>query len=151
MKTLSVLCLLSCLWFAGCATTNSTNTDPAAVEAARIARMTTVAELAAFTGTSLRLQSHPQDRPLFEASLAALDVLVSDQNYDPAALQGALQKLPIKELQGEQGALILGAALILYDSYARDVVKLDRSIYVLPVINAVRSGISRGLRGYNGP
>lgn len=129
----------------GCATTNTTTVTPD--PAARIARMTTVAELAAFTGTSLRLQSHPQDRGIFESALAALDVLVADQNYDPTALQSALAKLPVKELQDGQGTLIVGSALILYDAYARDFVKLDRTTYLLPVINAVRSGMARGLRG----
>ncbi len=72
-------CLLSFTLLTGCASVVS---NPAA-DAQRIQRLSTVAELAAFTGTTYWLQSHPADRVYFAASLAALDSLLKDRNYDP--------------------------------------------------------------------
>ncbi len=134
-------CLLSLALLTGCASIGS---NPAA-DAQRIQRLSTVAELAAFTGTQYWLGGHPQDRPYFALSLAALDSLLKDRNYDPQALTAALSSLPVKQLQGDKGALIVSAATILYDGYASEVVNLDKAIYIAPVIAAIRNGLFRAL------
>ncbi len=135
------LCLLPLALLTGCASIGS---NPAA-DAQRIQRVSTIAELAAFTGTEYWLKDHPQDRPYFALSLAALDSLLKDRNYDPQALSEALASLPIKQLQGEQGTLIVSAATILYDAYAAEAVNLDKAIYIAPVIAAIRNGLFRAL------
>lgn len=111
----------------------------------KISRMATLAELAAFTGASIDLADNPAHRPYFEASRAALDGLVRSENYDPTAFAAALSGLPVKELKGEKGSLVVGAAVILWEEYAAEVVNLDRSTYVKPVIAAVAKGLARAL------
>ncbi len=134
-------CLLPLALLTGCASVGS---NPAA-DAQRIQRLATIAELAAFTGTQYWLGSHPQDRPYFALSLAALDSLLKDRNYDPQALSTALSGLPVRQLQGDKGALIVSAATILYDGYANEVVNLDQAVYIAPVISAIRNGLFRAL------
>jgi hypothetical protein len=141
LPALGVLCALCGILVSGCASIGS---NPAA-EAQRIQRLATVAELAAFSGSSYWLGGHPQDRPYFALSLAALDSLLKDRNYDPQALTAALSSLPVKQLQGDKGALIVSAATILYDGYASEVVNLDKAIYIAPVIAAIRNGLFRAL------
>jgi hypothetical protein len=137
----SAFCILTSALLLGCASVGS---NPAA-DAQRIQRLSTVAEIAAFSGTTYWLQSHPADRVYFAASLAALDALLKDRNYDPQALTAALSSLPIKQLQGDKGALIVSAATILYDGYASEVVNLDKATYIAPVISAIRNGLFRAL------
>jgi hypothetical protein len=131
----------------GCASVGS---NPAA-DAQRIQRLSTIAELAAFTGSQYWLHDHPQDRQYFAVSLAALDSLLKDRNYDPQALTAALSSLPVRQLQGDKGALIVSAATILYDGYASEVVNLDKATYIAPVIAAIRNGLFRALNPGSGP
>src|SRR5258708_36130060 len=139
---IAVLCSLCLLLFnSGCASVAPT---PAA-DAQRLQRLATIAELAAFSGTTYWLSGHPLDRQYFAVSLAALDSLLKDRNYDPQALTAALSSLPVRQLQGDKGALIVSAATILYDGYASEVVNLDKATYIAPVIAAIRNGLFRAL------
>jgi hypothetical protein len=108
-------------------------------------RMAAIAELAAYTGAGLDLVDHPQRRIYYEASVAALDGMLKDRNYSPAAFAAALQKLPVRELRGEKGALIVGAAVLLWDQYAAEIVNLDQEQTVKPVVVSVRNGLARAL------
>jgi hypothetical protein len=141
LPALGVLCALCGILLSGCASIGS---NPAA-DAQRIQRLSTIAELAAFTGSQYWLHDHPQDRQYFAVSLAALDSLLKDRNYDPQALTAALSSLPVRQLQGDKGALIVSAATILYDGYASEVVNLDKATYIAPVIAAIRNGLFRAL------
>lgn len=111
----------------------------------RIARMATLAELAAYTGSSVDLTAHPDHKVYYEASLAALDGLLQSANYDPTAFARALQQLPVKELRGDTGAIVVNSAVILWHEYAAEVVNLDTTQYVRPVIVSVRNGLARSL------
>lgn len=136
---------LQLMWlFTGCATPGVRSTP--ADDAKSAARVGTVAELAAFTGTSAWLIKHPDDRKYFEASLAAVEVLAANGNASPEKLAAALAQLPIKELQGSEGTLIVGSAVILYDAYVADHVDLDANVYLRPVIDGVRNGLARALK-----
>lgn len=104
-----------------------------------------IAGVAAYTGTAYYLNDHPDKRPIFEASKQMLDGLINAGNSDPIAFQKALANLPIKELKGNKGAIMVGAAVILWDSYAARATALDKSQQVIPVIVAVRDGIARAL------
>jgi hypothetical protein len=108
--------------------------------------MATIAEVAAYTGARYDLLEHPGHRVFFEASLAALDSLVRDEDYDPQKFAAALQGLPIKELRDDQGALLVGSAVILWDAYAARVINLDKTKFVQPVIAAVQRGLRRALQ-----
>lgn len=129
-KILALACLLM-----GCSTVPSNQT----------AQLAGIAEVAAFTGTAYYLADHPEKAPIFEAAKQALDGLIADGNSDPAAFSKALASLPIKELKGDKGAIMVGAAVILWDTYAGQITKLDQAKKVLPVIQAVRNGLARAL------
>lgn len=111
-------------------------------ETQRIERVAAIAELAAYTGTALRLVDHPEDRPKF---LAASDALAAATTTDPAALQRVLATLPVKELRGEKGAVIVGAAVLLYETELKRLTSIDQSSFVGAVSKSVRSGIARAL------
>lgn len=128
----------------GCATSNAP-VDEAAAQAKRAQRLATVAELAAFTGTQVWLADHPEDRAYFAASSAALALLLDQGTANPQSFAQALAGLPIKQLQGKDGALIVGSAIILYDAYVRENVNIDANVYLHPVIIGVYEGLQRAL------
>jgi hypothetical protein len=135
MKTISIILLLACLSLVGCSTVPPNQT----------AQLAGIAEVAAFTGTAYYLADHPEKAPLFEAAKQALDGLINDGNSDPAAFSKALSALPIKELKGDKGVIVVGAAVILWDTYASQVTTLDQKQKVMPVVIAVRNGLARAL------
>jgi hypothetical protein len=135
MKTISLILLLACLSLVGCSTVPSDKT----------AQLAGLAEVAAFSGTAYYLADHPDKAPIFEAAKQALDGLIADGNSDPIAFQKALANLPVKELKGDKGVIVVGAAIILWDTYAGQITKLDQAKKVLPVIVAVRDGLARAL------
>ena len=132
---LAALCLAV---FTGCKTTSG---------GGRVTpdRVGVVAEVAAYTGATVWLAKHPEDAPKFELARTAIGTLLSSTNVTPADLTRALQGLPIKELRGDQGALIVGNALILYDVMLRDSVNLDANEYLRPVISGIYGGLNRAL------
>ena len=121
---------------AGCATL--TDSD-------KISRMTTVAALAAYTGASIDLVDNPDHKATYEATVALLSMLLDTQDYDPIKFAEAIRQLPVKELKGDKGVIIIGAAIILWDQYAREVTHLDRATYIAPVIRGVTDGLRRAL------
>jgi hypothetical protein len=136
---LLLLCGLGAFSFTGCASSNSQTPEQ------RAARVAMVAELAAYSGTTVYLEKHPDKRPYFVAANAALGNLLSSTNVTPAQLAEALQGLPVRELQGSQGSLIVGNAVILYDSLLRENVNMDANVYLRPVITSIHSGLTRAL------
>ena len=120
----------------GCATTG---------QAPNPTRMANSAEIAAFTGISIDLTHNPEHRIYYYACLQTLTVLVEREQFDPAEFVRTLQKLPIKELKSQDAAIIIGSTILLWDQYAADVVNMDRRVYVKPVMQGVRRGISRAL------
>lgn len=127
--------MLACLLM-GCSTVQNPN---------QTAQLAGIAEVAAYTGTAYYLADHPEKAPLFEASLQALNGLINDNNSDPAAFTKALSALPIKELKGDKGVIVVGAAVILWDTYASQVTTLDQAKKVMPVVIGVRNGLARAL------
>lgn len=118
MKTI-VLLLTTVLFLGpvGCKTTGQDRLDRAA----------TIAGLAAFTGTSVYLAKNPKDRSYFEAARTAIKALIDSENFDPAALASALQKLPINELNGPNGSIYVSVAVVLWDSLAKDTISIDKA------------------------
>lgn len=119
------------------------STIPAGQQAADMA---TIAQLAAYTGARYDLIDHPDHKPFYVASVAALDLLIKDANYDPVAFANALKALPIKQLSGQKGDLVVGVAVILWDSYAARVISLNKATYVKAVVQATRDGLTLALK-----
>lgn len=129
--------ILALLVFTGCTTTREQQrlTD----------EMVSVAEVAAFVGTSVHLIDNPTDRVYFRIALNALNAALADHDYDPAGFAEILSELPMHEIQGDKGAVIVGTAVILWERYSRQIVALDTEETVKPVMIAVRDGINRAL------
>ena len=136
MKNL-ILCLL--IGVSGCSIFKPT-TEPTAAQ--RIERISAIAELAAYTGTAVRLSDHPEDRVKFQAAADALGAATAG---DTAALQRVLSTLPVKELKGDKGAIIIGAAILLYEAEVKRSTTIDQTSLVGAVSASIRAGITRAL------
>jgi hypothetical protein len=137
MKTILALIAALALFATGCKT-NSTDTQ-------KVARVAVVAEMAAFSGTSVYLKAHPENRPYFNIARESLHALAATNGITPASFAEALKGLPIKELQGDTGTLVVGNAVVLYDMLAREHVNLDANIWLRPVVESVERGMARAL------
>lgn len=115
----------------------------------KITRMKGIAELAAFTGATVDLRDNPDHKPFYVASVAALDSLLKSQDYSPVKFTEALNQLPIKQLSSSKGDLIVGVAVILWDQYLAEMIHVDQTVYVAPVMTAVRNGLNRAIANTN--
>lgn len=134
----SLLCA-SLLTFTGCSILKA---PTEMTQAQRIERAGAIAELAAYTGTALRIVDHPEDRAKFQA---ASDALAAATTGDSVALQRILATLPVKELKGEKGAIIIGAAILLYETELKRLTAVDQASLVGTVSLKIRAGIARAL------
>jgi hypothetical protein len=145
MKTKIALILAATLAvssFTGCATTGA---NPPATAEQKAARLQTAAELAAFSGATVWLSKNPKDRPAFEAARSAIALIVAGSQATPAQLSEALAGLPIKELKGEEAAIYIGVATILYDAYLRENINIDGNVNVKAFATGLHAGLNRAL------
>ena len=114
------------------------------------------ARSAAYLGTKIylegippRLAGHPNDRQAFETARASVKTLIAAGTFSSSDLTTALQGLPIKELQGGEGTLIVGEAVVLWDQYGRLLANLDKAqafkSFVLPFAQAIADGLDLAL------
>lgn len=135
---------LALLVSSGCSSTPRNSAQPEdGVQ--RMARVATVAELAAYTGAGYWLLEHPQDRDKVGMVVLALDQLGSTNGFNALALHQALSALPVKELKSDKGALIVGAAVLLYETELSRLTPIEQNTYVAIVASRVRSGLNRAL------
>ena len=79
------------------------------------------------------------------AARAGLGALLSSTNISAADFTAVMQQLPVNELKGDQGALIVGNAIILYDALLRDMVNLGANVYLRPIVTGIYNGLTRAL------
>lgn len=147
MKFKSVLsaCILSIalILSPGCQTTPTGQTIPDPL----VLQLT--AQEAAAIGTQLWLGTHPNDRAQFETARASLRVLLGAGKGSAADLQVALSSLPIKQLSGTNGSVIVTTAAILISKGGQQLAKLDTagvwSYYVEPVAQGLADGLDQTL------
>lgn len=127
--------------FGGCASVPADGSAPRDTK-----RLEAIAKLAAFDGTVIYLKKHPESRATFELAHAELTKFVDDNGgqLSLGALLNVMDELPVKQLQGEYGAVIVGSAIILFDEFVGDKVEVD-SAQLRPVAVAIRDGIGMGL------
>lgn len=158
---MGVVGLMAALLGAGCTKTtlsvpsNGTN-QVSTVSVPDVQLMCGVAKSAAYLGTSVwlyglppGLAGHPQDREAFETARTSIKALIAAGSFTSGDLSAALQALPIKELQGESGTIVVGEAVILWDTYGRQLANLDKTrvfeTYLLPVATALCQGLDMAL------
>lgn len=154
MKNILILLSLSLTLTlaAGCKTMTrpgSTNT----VTVPDVELMKSTAQSAAFIGTTIYLNglgtdnipAHPEARAAFETARLSLRTLIAAGSFSPSDLTAVLKSLPVQELKGDAGTLVIGEAVILWDQYGRQLADLDKAqvfnTYVLPVAKAILNGL----------
>jgi len=159
---LTVVAIAAAVIFTGTGCRTVTSTDPiygtnVVTRVPDVALMCTTAQSAAYLGSVIYLNglgsknfpAHPEARPQFELARTSLRALIAGGSFDGAQLTAALQGLPIQELQGAQGSLIVGEAVILWDQYGQQLARLDKAqifaTYVLPVAKSILDGLDMAL------
>jgi hypothetical protein len=129
--------------FAGCTTT------PTGQRVPDVGAMTFTAQSASYVGARMWLREHPEDRSAFERSRDGLKILIAAGTFSAQDLTVALQKLPIRELRSDEGAVIVDVAVVLWDNYGRQLADLDKArvfdTYILPVAKAIYKGLDQAL------
>lgn len=135
MKSKLLISLLVCLLSFGCAST------PEGMD-----RWATLATVLARRGTYEAVKANPSWRGAFEVVSVKIDQLILNDQIDAPKLLAALQLLPIRELKGDEGALIILDAIDLYDGLIRDTLRLpDDKPLVKKIALNLRNGIRAGL------
>jgi hypothetical protein len=155
-KLLSLILIASVALVSGCTTVS--NPDNSTSRVPDVAQMQAVAQSAAFLGTEIwlnglgdrtRVPAHPDDRTKFVMARDSLRALIAAGTFSSADLKAVLQQLPIKELQGSEGVLIVGEVVILWDRYGRQLASLDKAqvfeTYILPVAQSILDGLNLAL------
>jgi hypothetical protein len=138
MRLKALTLALCALIFAGCATTQTPQTPEQ-----RAQQLAGIANVAAWVGTVEHLKQHPKDRPYFVAAEVALARLVNSANATPADLAAALQALPVKELRGPYGVIIIAAVVTISEgAFSRE--PIEQNAYLRKIIEAIRDGIKSG-------
>lgn len=152
MRLMGMVLAAALLATPGCTTTSTGQKVP------DVALMQSVAKSATFLGTSIylnglgdktRFPAHPESREKFETARTSLRILIASGTFTAADLTAALQALPVKELQGAEGTMLVGEVVILWDAYGRQLASLDKAkvfdTYILPVAKAVLEGLDMAL------
>lgn len=147
MKIISLIALASMLAFTGCQTTS--NTDGTTTKAVDPIVLQLVAQDATAVGATMLLQQKPEYRPQLELARMSVKALLATGNGSPAELQAALSGLPIKQLQGNQGALIVTSAVTLIDAAGARLKAVDSkqvwASYVQPIAQGIANGLDQAL------
>jgi hypothetical protein len=147
MKTSLTLLLAVIFLNLGCATSSPrTPLTPEQRAEQKAARLQAITEAAAFAGATVWLAKHPDDRAKFEMARDGLSMLTGGEStISQTQLADLVRKLPIKELQGEQGALYVGLAMIAYDAYLKEHIHIDGNANVRAAAVGLHSGLTRAL------
>jgi len=122
----------------GCATTD---------QATRAARLQGMVEMAAYSGAAFHLVDHPEDFPRFELAGQTLNLLIRDGQFDVIKFRRALAGLPVRELKGEKGSILIEAGVVFFDALSRETVEVERRAYLKAVMVGMRDGLQRAVRG----
>lgn len=121
------------LFLAGCATTDKTT------------RVASIAKIIARRGSYEVVKYKPEYKPGFIAATVALDVVIALDQPTPNDLMTALAKIKVKEIQGDQGAMVIADIKDLLDLLAADNFKnLDVS-GLKQIAQAIDDGLKQGL------
>lgn len=158
LVTVAALCGAALSLTPGCTTVQTTNPDgtTSTSKVPNVAAMSSIAQSAVYIGTTVYLNgipptvaAHPQDRAAFETARTSLRALIAAGTFSASDLTASLQALPIKQLQGSSGTLIVGEAVILWDQYGQELVSLDKAqvfdTYILPVAKSILAGLDQAL------
>ena len=140
MKSLLLAALAAIYALTGCAVKpvfNATNLTP-------------LVNSAAYTGTRVILQQHPEKRPVFEQASAALTALIDSNQITLVSLKTAVDPIraaDIRELRDPNTALIVDGAITIADAALGryQLTSETQKAEALAIAKATRDGITRAL------
>lgn len=91
------------------------------------------------------MQQHPDHRAAYEVAALALTRLVDASNWDAKEFAAVLAKLPVKQLQGSQGALLVQGTVLLWDLMGQTLFDPTSPNALKAMITAVRDGLNQAL------
>jgi hypothetical protein len=101
-------------------------------------------EASAMIGTRKVLKKHPDWKDEFELAAADLEILATAEDLDFLTIMSIVQRLPVKQLQGEDAQLYIEGATVLLAGYGDRLVSLDKLENVSLVAGALAKGIRAG-------
>ncbi len=137
----------------GCASTSSGGSPSYSTNAVSstptMAAMQIAAKSAAYLGAKIAVDKKPNLKPIFEDVQTGLTALIAAGNFSADDLTTLLKKIPVQELQGDNGNLVIGEAVVLWDQFGHQLISLDKADtfknYVLPVAQAILDGLNMAL------
>lgn len=105
--------------------------------------MTATIKYAAFTGTAISLDEHPEWRSQFNEVRMNLEVIEQQSIIDFTLVMAIVYRLPIKELKSSEARIIITAATMLLQDFGGSVDLSTEKIK--PVVTALKDGIALGM------
>jgi hypothetical protein len=109
-----------------------------------------VARTSVAYGVQVDCNRYPDHKAAWAAGRLALDKILQADNFDPAALRTALAALPLRELQGPQGALVIDTIITVFSAGTDTFLDIKKSPTLYAIGSAVRDGIEAGMKGFGG-
>lgn len=132
----SFLAFVACLFQPGCANPPT---------AKQLANIKAISRGAGELGTLYALRGDSSLRPAFEAVEQELGRLMEASDYDYGKFVAALQKLPISELRGEFGAVLISNGVLIFDLAAGLFWGPEKPLAVAASMEGLREGIRAAL------
>lgn len=131
MKKLMTMVTLVALICAGCQTTDGGKD------------YTGLIKTASYAGTAIALREHPEWRGGFQTAQTELQFLASQESIDWSSVLIVVHRLPVKELQSQDAALIITGASLLLSEYGKSIsLNTEKA---KPVVLALIEGIQLGM------
>lgn len=88
----------------------------------------------------------PSAKPYIQDAAVAINTFLGGTNYAPAALDAVLAQIPSKAVQNAQTIAAINAAVGIYESsYAQAVNQNVSLTNLIPILQAIGSGLTKGL------
>lgn len=133
-KGLITIALITLL---GCATTDTND----------FSKVLAMARLSAYLGTAESILSHPEWKPDFVLARDELKILETSDTVDLATLLAIMNRLPVKELKGEQTKIVITTFSLILQDAVFNIYPLEKTGSLQRVARALRQGIDIGLGG----
>lgn len=140
MTSRSFLFLLSCVLVMGCSTLKKVATDPATAH-----KLGTIIHEGTMTATAATLMASPEKRTELEKVRDGLDVMLATHNIQPAALQAALSKLGVEQMQSSEGVLMVSGGLTVYHLLSSTFFDVESQEGLMILTQRARDGINDAL------
>jgi hypothetical protein len=118
----------------GCQSVRNVFSNPAGI--------TALAKDVTYVGVSLAIKNDPALKPKFVLAHQSLDILVKSGKVDGVTIMGILNGLPVRQLQSQNGQLVITSGAILFDLLVGGSIDVTKSQNVL----AFAIGMDEGLR-----